>query len=635
MVLDFALPEISEAETLAHLGAGGWARRERFETRITYDTIPDSAAARLFGAPRPRAPVAGRVPPPARAPVAAGLLARARASLGRWLDAGPADPDDRASNAFAVGPRRSATGHALFANDPHLPLGDPSPLHVVHVSVPGVVDAVGAAVPGLPVIVSGRNRDCAWGITSLSADVMDVYADTLSRDGRSVRVGGAWHALEQRPFSLRYRLPGGVTVPVAWVGQTRRYSPHGPVVVFDRRRGIALSVRWAADDSLVTLRGMVGLERARSAAAIAAAFRTLALPTLNVVAADARGEVVYQTSGAVPRRGFEPGPGPLPGDGRHEWLGRIAPEDMPAWRVPPGGVVVNANNRPVGPAYPEPWPRFDWQQDRALRIAERLDADPRLTLDDLRSVQNDVFSRPAARLLPLLLAAADSLPGHPERVRAALDTLRAWNFVARRDRVGPTLFRAWYGAFLRRSRFEGVPGLAHAALAGEAPAELLAPGGDGPERAAVAASAALDTALARLTALLGPDLATWTWGRAHKARFRHRLAAAAPGFAAPDVPVDGENGSPCVGRSSLPWSPTVTHGPAFRHLVDLGNPDSSWAVIAPGNSGVPASGHHRDLLAAWRDHRYVALVLPWERVLARGGRVARLLPAPASPPAAR
>ena len=64
------------------------------------------------------------------------------------------------------------------ANDPHLMLTSPGAFHVVHVRVPGVVDAIGADVPGLPAIVSGHGREAAWGVTALSVDVVDAYADT-------------------------------------------------------------------------------------------------------------------------------------------------------------------------------------------------------------------------------------------------------------------------------------------------------------------------------------------------------------------------------------------------------------------------------------------------------------------------
>ncbi len=621
--LDFALPELAEGDSIRAHGTRWLETRKRHESDYVFTTIPDTAAARLYG-PRARSSSSRRSE--RAAPGAGGtpsLVAAARRTLGDWLSPATAEPDLRASNIFAVGPRRSASGRPMLANDPHLGLAMPSPFHVLHLSVPGAVDAIGAAVPGLPAIVSGRNRCSAWGITALSADVMDVYADTLSRDGRRVNVGGRWMPVREASYAMRFRL-GPLYLPT--FGPKRRYTPHGPVVVWDPKGGVAYAVRWAGRDDDITIGSLLGLERLETAPEIAARFRTLVTPTINVVAADVDGHVVYQAVGALPRRGFPAPLGPLPGDGRHEWQGLIAPDDLPRWEAPPSGFVVNGNNLPVGPAYPVELPGFDWIHDRAQRMADRLAGDPSITLDNMRSIQNDVFSRGAQRLVPRLLRCADSLAATlSPRVRAALDTLRAWDYFARRSRVAPTLYRGWYGAFLRRSRLASYPGLAAAALDGRAPEALRAPGSDALERPATAAVAALESALAELEKKFGPDLSSWRWARAHRARFAHRLDGMDPGLTPPTIAVDGDNSTPCVSRSDLPWDITVSHAPVWRHLVDLAVPDSSLGVLPPGNSGRPGP-HRADLLRRWASHGYVPLYLAWDRIETVKEDESRLVP---------
>jgi acyl-homoserine lactone acylase PvdQ len=58
----------------------------------------------------------------------------------------------------------------------------------------------------------------------------------------------------------------------------------------------------------------------------------------------------------------------------------------------------------------------------------------------------------------------------------------------------------------------------------------------------------------------------------------------------------------------------VSHGPAWRHLVNLAYSDSSFGVIPPGNSGDARNPHARDHLQRWADHRYVPLYLAWDRI---------------------
>jgi penicillin amidase len=273
-------------------------------------------------------------------------------------------------------------------------------------------------------------------------------------------------------------------------------------------------------------------------------------------------------------------------------------------------------------------------QDRAARMAQRLAGDPSMTLADMASVQNDLYSRGADRFLPLLLRCADSMSAsHSKDVLAMLDTLRGWDRYARRNQVAPTLFRAWLGTLQRRSRLEGLPMLTAAALDGRAPAALREPGEEAPERAALAASEALYRALDELKDRLGPGPTIWRYGEAHRARFRHALAWRDTTLQPPTLAADGDQSTVSVGRSSLPWSLLFTHGPVWRHVVDLAVAESSLCIVPPGNAG--AGRHARDHLARWANHGYVPLLRDWERVeTAREGEW-RLEPGPAAPPAGR
>ncbi len=600
VTLDLAIPELSEARGNAEHGPSYVARRRRFENQWIFDTIPDSAR-NAVPALAPAAPAAAAASDP-RLP--ASLLAAAR-DAEREFPAHDGDGADRASNVFAVGSRRSASGMPILANDPHLKLSTPGPFHVVHLFVPGQVDAAGAAAPGLPCMISGRNESCAWGVTSVGADVLDLYADTLSADGRRVKWQGGWAPVRKEPYRLSLRRLG-FRIPIPGFVRSRRWTPHGPVVSWDPGHHLALSARWSAmEDDRISIRAMLGLERSGSAEDIARRFRTLITPAFNSVAADDEGHVVYQTSGLMPIRPFPFQYGPLPSDGKHEWAGFVPEDSMPAWRVPANGYVVNANNRP---RRVPGWDRFDWVQDRAARLSELLGVTKRVTLEDAERIQNDVFSRAGARSTPALLRAADSSGVEPgDRERRALALLRAWSFVAHRDRVGATINRSWWNALERHLGTQRLPGLTLAALEGEAPDAL--PQKDGKlETPAEAAVASLETALDTLTAKLGPDMYSWTWGRAHHALFAHELGVRHGRSWSPGViEEDGDNSTVSVGPTHAPWDFDVTFGPSFRHVVDLAVRDSSLAVIPPWNS----DQFRIDQRTRWAEHRYFPLLLNW------------------------
>ena len=621
VTLDLDLAELGEAKAVADSGSAWLVNHRRYEDRWIYDTVPDSAAARMW-AQSPRPATGSHTQSNLRPAFSPALLAASE----KLLTAFPphdADGANRASNEFVVGGKRSASGKPVLANDPHLGLSTPGAFHVLHVCVPGIVDAIGAEVPGLPLIVSGRNPTAAWGVTALSADVIDVYADTLSDDGQRVRRhfpdGRAdWAPVVTKPFDLHYKL-FGFSFPVPPFVNARHYTPHGPVLVWDKGKHLALAARWTAlEDARITLRRIVGLERSATAAEVCERTATLVTPCLNIVAADVTGDTRFQSVGLLPVRAHEPGPGPIPSNGQYEWTGFVPAEQMPHWRVPAAGYAVNANNRPVGAAYPWALPRYDWPHDRARRMAQRLAGDNSITLADAESVQNDTYSAAAERNVRHLLECADTLYDViPPRAKNAVHALHEWDFYARRGRIAPTLYRAWLGAFQRRSHVEGFPGLSLAALMSRAPEVLRKPGSATElETPAEAACAALAVALDTLTAKLGPDMKTWTYGRAHQARFKHPLSALDPRsrWEPPLMPEDGDNATPCVGPSRLPWSIEVVHGPAFRHVVDLAQRDVSYGVLPPYNSAAFTPAGERDLRRPWADHRYVPFLLNWDRI---------------------
>ena len=237
ITLDLDLPELAEMRHLPEHDAAWLKHRRRHEDGWIYDSIPDSAARRLWPGGATAAPVAGSPPPK---PAAARLSPAGERQLDAFLATHPprdADGASRASNAFVVGARRSASGKPILANDPHLGLATPGPIHVLGISVPGVVNAVGGGTPGLPVIVLGRNAGTAWGVTALSADVVDVYADTLTADGKRVRRIGAdgeaeWVPVETHSYAMHFRVLG-ISIPIPPFVQARRYTPHGPVLVWE------------------------------------------------------------------------------------------------------------------------------------------------------------------------------------------------------------------------------------------------------------------------------------------------------------------------------------------------------------------------------------------------------------------
>ena len=134
-------------------------------------------------------------PPGAPDTAAAAMLAALPSDFGT---AARRDGTDLGSNNWAVAPARTRGRDALLAGDPHLDLTLPSIWYEAHIVVPGVMDAYGITIPGLPAIVIGFNRDVAWTFTNVEADLMDYWAERVDDPARPRRylLDGVWRPLE-------------------------------------------------------------------------------------------------------------------------------------------------------------------------------------------------------------------------------------------------------------------------------------------------------------------------------------------------------------------------------------------------------------------------------------------------------
>ena len=123
-----------------------------------------------------------------------------------------------------------------------------------------------------------------------------------------------------------------------------------------------------------------------------------------------------------------------------------------------------------------------------------------------------------------------------------------------------------------------------------------------------------------VTESLGKDCAAWRWSDLHQISFRHSLAKH-PTWSHMRVGPDLIGGSPTTLGMAMHMGPgpggaepdeipcRVYHGPAFRLVVDLADPDHAQFVIAGGNGGRPDSPFISDHYSSWLNGRYYRLSL--------------------------
>ncbi|HEX8115465.1 MAG TPA: penicillin acylase family protein [Kofleriaceae bacterium] len=453
------------------------------------------------------------------------------------------------SNAWVVSGRHTASGKPILANDPHLGLQIPSIWYAVRLRGDRLrVD--GMSLPGVPVVVLGRNDRIAWGATSMMADTQDLYLEQVD-----IADPGRYHHGDQvRPFETRTEViriqsdfPSALSKPLQPVQIRVRTSMHGPVISdISPAMKQTIALRWVGlDRDDTSYQAFLRLNYARDWSEFRAALGGLVAPALNMLYADVDGNIGYLGAGRIPVRGAGQGADPGAGwDPAFDWTGYIPADALPQAFNPAQGFIVSANNKPVGDDYPY-FISSDWAPPgRAERIGallrERISTGKPLAARDMGAIQTDTLDLQGRALLPVLLAVE---PGSARQTEA-IARLKGWDGDMARDGVAASIFHAWVRHLKLELFSEALtPGWQDRAQADQVnavinavdPAQLARivgtptdpwcadAGGKPSDRCKRALRASLAAALRELEKLADShDMDDWRWGRIHRAAYIHK-----------------------------------------------------------------------------------------------------------------
>lgn len=210
---------------------------------------------------------------------------------------------DRGSNAVAVGRDRSFNGRGMLLANPHFPWVGGMRFYQMHLTIPGQLDVMGAALPGLPVINIGFNQHVAWTHTVDTSKHFTLYRLTLDpKDSTRYMLDGKSIALERTSVTVRVKRPSGSTEAV---NHTIYSSQFGPVVQWpgklDWDSRYAYSLRDANLGNDRVLQQWYGMNRASRLKALEASVHALqGIPWVNTLAADDQGQSLYMNLSVVP-----------------------------------------------------------------------------------------------------------------------------------------------------------------------------------------------------------------------------------------------------------------------------------------------------------------------------------------------
>ncbi len=509
------------------------------------------------------------------------------------------------SNAWAIAPGRSASGHALLASDPHLEVNRLPAIWYEAVLEWGDHYLMGATLPGCPLFAVARTERLAWGVTYLKGDICDYFIEDCrpGGDGWQYRRGDEWHDFNVRLERIERKGDDAEIMPVYFneVG-TLECEP-------DPSSGLCLSTAWSGDSegaggSIATWLRLAACQGTSEAMDLV---RDCPQPTLCWVFADRDGHIGWQANGRFPRR-RPPYSGILPipaWDPANHWQGWVPAAELPRLYDPPEGYVASANediNQPGGPRLvSQVLPDY-----RRRRIDERLRDLSRATLSDMQSVQYDVVSTQARDLLQVFL------PHLPEG--AIKERLAGWDCRYNPESTEATLFQRLYRNVLLEIFGQGIGWRRVLYLCSRAGFSMmvvtcidrLLKRDESLWWQSGEKGKLIRTAAAKLS---GEVDQPWSQTNAFKFTnryFESQFVGRALGMHSQELPMLGCHATPFQGHLLRSAKRETTFAPSYHFVTDLGS-DEAWTNLPGGPQESWFSRWYRNDVSLWLAGEYKRL----------------------------
>ena len=322
------------------------------------------------------------------------------------------------SNNWVLAGSRTESGKPLLANDPHLEISLPPTWYEIHLICPGL-NAVGVSIPGVPLVMIGHNKSVAWGITNSRVDVQDLYVEKLNPSRDMYWDNNEWKPLFTKEERINIR---GEKEPerieVSW-------TERGPVVSSVLSKNAKhLSLSWTIYDGGRAMESFYLLNKAQNWQEFVDALKLFDAPSLNFVYADKEGNIGYYLSGKIPIRAEGAALFPYPAwKEEGKWQGYLKEEEKPNFYNPKSGLIVTANNKIIPDNFPY-YIGFEWEAPfREERIRELILQLEKHSVETMKVIQNDVFSKKGELFLPYI----EEIKIAEGQSKEALDILKSWD----------------------------------------------------------------------------------------------------------------------------------------------------------------------------------------------------------------
>lgn len=497
------------------------------------------------------------------------------------------------SNAWALAPGRTKSGHAILMRNPHLSWN--AGYYEAQLTVPGEFNFYGDFRIGGPFgTIAGFNEHVAWATTNNYPVLDRIYTLEVDPDrpGRYL-FNRASLPIRREQVTVQFRNGDGLGVE----SRTFLSTPLGPVIHRDRGKiyvyrqpgrgeyhGGAQWLRMLRADSLGDWKAALSMRADRNS---------------NYTYADTAGNIFYVWNASMPQfvHSLKPeelteNPIAIPVSRTSDtWTELVPFDELPQLKNPRGGYVHNSNDSfhytnlnevmraDDFPVYFNE-PEFDLRSQLSYQL---IGGNERLSIEQVIQRKHSMRMLLADRVKPDLIAAVRASEDQG-RIAGALDLIRRWDNTAAADSRGSVLFVTWWKRYEAMTKSIGKL---------ESPfAEPWTPDAPTTTPRGLAAPALAVEAFVWAIKETDERWGRWdvSWGTVHRAR-RGEV----------DVPIGGCSGSLGCYRvvdyhEAKDGKLVADGGDGWVLAVVMSDPPRAYSILAYGESNRPESPYYDDQL---------------------------------------
>ncbi|MDW3196939.1 MAG: penicillin acylase family protein [Cytophagales bacterium] len=525
------------------------------------------------------------------------------------------------SNSWVIGPKLSASGNTILANDPHIGFAQPSVWYEAHLSHPEG-EVYGYFIAGDPIPPIMHNTQIATGLTMFENDDIDFYLEKINPDDDSQYMyKGEWEPFAYASETIRVK-DGD---PVKF---TKRKTKHGPVlsdVMEEEDQTVSMFWVYTAEENF-SMEASYEINAAKNATEAASGASKIHGPGLNVMFGSSKGEYARWSSGRLIYRENEQDSKTY----RDGSSGLHDPDSVRPFSQNPidlnakRGYTYSANNHPepVDGVY---YSGYYLPDDRGESIVGILESEELWSVEEVKQMMLDHHAVMMPKVKSTLLNAVNGhadehvhfilgeWTGSFERESKQAPFFQLWVYETLRqamiDEMDSTLWDNFRGTHLFKRTFEPLIQNRNSVWWDDVRTDKRETRDDIIKRA-------YDLSWDRFTPVYGEDPEAWRWENHHMLTHKHAMSSASAALAkfldVGPFMVPGTN--EVINNLGFTYSDALIHqvsfGPSTRRIVDMADPiNNSWSILPTGQSGNPFSPYYDDQAAMYANGEYRKMLL--------------------------